>query len=444
MIRKELGMWGLSIKFLKLVGLSIEGAFCLGSIVRFFLDKGKINLERITLYGSVTLIATLFIRFSGLDAETVEIFTYGVWAFGLVLFLYTGTIFYKAWAIWVSCMVMYMAIGIMDLIVRVIFMQILGFSVAEMVVVDEFFWIPEIIAVIIMAFIFKMTPFYYKDKKCYKQMSVIKKIMIAVIVSGIGAITQASILALDGSISGIARGSLKIFIGIYAGLIMSVLCIFESYKELHKTYTNREELLISNFSKKHVNAAQQLDRQDKSNQQAREALHNQISDLAKVASEAGLEEIRQYAEKLADAVEPMNQEFLLTGHSVLDAVLKEKYIVAKEKGIKLANKISIPNHVALSSTDLSIIVGQALDYAIRRCEEVEKEKSIKVEGVWYKGYIILKVWYSTVDEKIEEQIKDKKQEIQIIQKYIRKYGGQFKEIMEVNRGKIELSFNATW
>lgn len=431
------------MNFLKIIGLSLECAFCMGIITRVFLERSKITFERTLFYGSIGIIGTIFIHFNVADAESAEILIYAAWALLIVCFIYKGGVFYKAWAIWVANMIMYMAIGIVDLIVRVIFMQLLGFSLARMQVVENYFWIPEVIGAIAGVYIFKKTPFYYKDKVCYKQLPIMKKIIILVIMTGVGAVVQASVLALDGDVAGIAKGSIKAFVRIYAGIFASVYLIFETYKDIHKTYNNREELLINSFSKKQVKTAQQMEKVDKQHQLTKENLHKQVVHLAEAANEAGLEGVRNYAEQIAMTVEPMNQEFLLTGHSVLDAVLKEKYIAAQEKGIKLANKISIPDYVTLSSTDLSIIVGQTLDYAIRSCEEVKGEKSIKVEGVWYKGYIILKVWYSTLNGEVEEKIKCRQSEIGIVQKYILKYEGDLKESIEACKHKVEISFNAT-
>lgn len=430
------------MEILKIIGLSIECAFCMGIISRIFLERSKITFDRALLYGGIGILGSMFIYFNVDDAASREILTYGMWGLLIVCFLYTGSVFYKAWAIWVANMIMYMAIGIVDLIVRVIFMHLLGFSLDEMQIVESYFWIAEIMGAIAGVYIFKRTPFYYKDKACYRQLSVSKKIIILIIMTGAGAVVQASVLALDGDVAGIAKGSIKAFLRIYLGIFASVYLIFETYKDIHKTYDNKEDLLIKSFSKKQVKTAQQMEKLDKQHQLTKENLHNQVVNLANIASQAGLEEIQSYAQQLAVAVEPMNQEFLLTGHSVLDAVLKEKYIAAYEKGIKLANKISIPDHVALSGTDLSIIVGQTLDYAIRSCEAVEGEKSIKVEGVWYKGYIILKVWYSTLHGEVTEQIKYKQPELGIVQKYISKYEGDFKESVEPCRCKVELSFNA--
>lgn len=431
------------IEILKIIGLSLECAFCMGIISRVFLERSEITFDRALLYGGVGILGNMFIHFNVAEAESAEILTYGMWALLIVCFIYKGGILYKAWAIWVANMIMYMAIGVVDLIVRVLFMQLLGFSLEEMQTVENYFWIAEIIGAIAGVYLFKRTPFYYKDKACYRQLPVSRKIIILVIMMGVGAVVQASVLALDGDVVGIEKGSLKAFIRIYLGIFASVYLIFETYKDIHKTYDNKEELLINSFSKKQVKTAQQVEKLDKQHQRTKENLHNEVINLAKMASEAGLKEIQDYAQQLAVAVEPMNQEFLLTGHSVLDAVLKEKYIAAQEKGIKLANKISIPDHVALSGTDLSIIVGQTLDYAMRGCQAVEGEKSIKVEGVWYKGYIILKVWYSTLHGEVAEQIKYKQPELGIVQKYIAKYEGDFKESVEPYRRKVELSFNAT-
>lgn len=432
-------MWETIVKFLELVGLSLEITFCIGMMARFFLDRSKISFERIVFYGGGTFIATLFLWFSGLDADTIEVFTYGLWGFMLVLFLYTGKIFYKTWAICVSLLMMWVAIGLLDLIVGILFMKILGFSLEQMAIVDEYFWFPEMVGAVVMAYLFKLMPFYYKDKTCYKRMPILKKVIVLILLMGGKTIAQTSILAIDGGSEYVTKG-IETFLWIYAGLIVSLLLILRSYKNVHTTYTNREALLVKSFSKKHIKTMQQLDKLDKSNQRTKQMIYNQVSDLAKIASEAGLEKIRIHAQQLASAVEPMNQEFLLTGHSVLDAVLKEKYIAAEERGIKLFNKISIPDHIALSSIDLSIIVGQAIDYAMRKCEGVEAEKSIKIEGVWYKGYIILKVWYSTQSEESESECHE--QELEIIRRCIAKYEGHFKKSVELHRSQLEFSFNA--
>lgn len=433
-----LGMWRSIIEVFKIIVLSLEITFCLGMFVRIFLERSKISLERILLYGGIGALCSLFIYFEGSSIEDIEVSLYGLWGILFVLFLYKGTIFYKVWSVWIAYMILVVTVGVIELVLSMILFKVGGLGIIEEILDNELVCIPEVISVIITAMLIKRTPFYYKDKACYRNIPPIKKIVILIIATGVGSLSNEGMNAIDGALGDLAQGNVWLFICIYATLILGSVMMVQSYGEIHRTYTNKEELLIQSFTKKHVTTAQQLEKQDLSNQKSKELLHHQISGLAQLAHEAGFEEMQRNAAQLASAVEPMNQEFLLTGHRVLDALLREKYIITKEKGIKLANKISIPDHIALNSTEISIIVGQALDYAIRQCEQVIGDKSILVEGVWYKGYIILKLWYNHAEEIVE----DKKTEIQIIQRYVEKYEGQLSETIESNRSKLELSFNA--
>ncbi|WP_054741925.1 ATP-binding protein [Cellulosilyticum ruminicola] len=432
-------MWRSIIEILKLTLLSLEITFCIGIFTQIFLERSKINLERILLYSGMGILSSLFIYFRGGSVEDLEVSIYTLWGVLIVVFLYKGTIFYKIWSMWVAYEMLIIVVGSIELVLGIILFEIGDLDLIGEVIMNEWICIPEIISVIIAFLLIKSTPFYYKDKACYRKLSPFKKIVILIIMNGIGQMAGLGMDVVDGLKGNVAQGNITLFLSIYVVIILGSAIMLQSYGEIHNTYTNKEALLIQSFTEKHVVTAKQLEKQDLFNQKDKEMLHQQISGLAQLAEESGFEEIRQYAEELASAVEPMNQEFLLTGHRVLDALLREKYLITKEKGIKLANKISIPDHIALNSTELSIIVGQALDYAIRQCEAVKGEKSILVEGVWYKGYIMLKLWYSHAEEATE----DKKTELQVIERYIKKYEGQLNEVVALHRNKLELRFNAT-
>ncbi len=64
-----------------------------------------------------------------------------------------------------------------------------------------------------------------------------------------------------------------------------------------------------------------------------------------------------------------------------------------------------------------------------------------IEGIWYKGYIILKVWYNAIDCQMIEELNYKQTELGIIQKYVLKYKGEITKSKENEMDKLVVSFN---
>ncbi|MBR5743581.1 MAG: GHKL domain-containing protein [Clostridia bacterium] len=69
---------------------------------------------------------------------------------------------------------------------------------------------------------------------------------------------------------------------------------------------------------------------------------------------------------------------LKTGNVTLDAILSAKLAQAKAEGIAVKVKAAVPEKLALSDVELSILIGNLLDNAIEACRNAAGEKFIRL------------------------------------------------------------------
>ena len=75
----------------------------------------------------------------------------------------------------------------------------------------------------------------------------------------------------------------------------------------------------------------------------------------------------------------MNVDTLLkTGNISLDAILSAKIAQAKAENIVVTIKAVVPDHLAITDLELSILVGNLLDNAIEACRTAEGDRFIRI------------------------------------------------------------------
>ena len=67
-----------------------------------------------------------------------------------------------------------------------------------------------------------------------------------------------------------------------------------------------------------------------------------------------------------------------TGNVSLDAILSAKLSQAKEKGISVNVKATVPEGLTLTDAELCAVVANLLDNAVEACEKAEGEKFIRL------------------------------------------------------------------
>ncbi len=84
-----------------------------------------------------------------------------------------------------------------------------------------------------------------------------------------------------------------------------------------------------------------------------------------------------YIEQLDRSLQNVDT-LLKTGNVTVDAILSAKLAQAKADGIAVTVEAVVPDRLALSDLELSIVIGNLLDNAIEACREATGEKFIRL------------------------------------------------------------------
>lgn len=102
-----------------------------------------------------------------------------------------------------------------------------------------------------------------------------------------------------------------------------------------------------------------------------------------------IEEAKDYTKKLVVAVEEINN-IVNIDNPVIAAILNFKFTLAKKKKIGIESSINIPKELNIDSTDICIILGNAIDNAIEACEDLQ-DKRVNIEMHMVKEHLIIKI-----------------------------------------------------
>ena len=95
---------------------------------------------------------------------------------------------------------------------------------------------------------------------------------------------------------------------------------------------------------------------------------NHMMSLELLLGEGRFEEAQEYVMRLSSLPEVNGKNFC-TGNFLADAIMSVKYSVAMSKGIDISFEGSFPSQ-GIDNYDLSVILGNAIDNAIRECEKL--------------------------------------------------------------------------
>lgn len=306
-------------------------------------------------------------------------------------------------------------------------------------------WGISTLLVIMVIKVFQGLPFYNKEE--YPNYPLKKNMFL----SGIGIIYFSIIFSVEYTIEKqVVTKSVLPLLVVYVVAIGGLWCTLMSYHRMMMTYEEKESKLQKRFFKKHLTTYVQINKLKRA-QEAFEAEANQtISDLLKHISKDKLEELQPIIRKIEARRERCNP-YIITGNSMLDMLINEKYDRACKRNIEMKVNISLPEKVGMGTIELCMLLDQTLDYALEQCEHIseEREKSISIEGVWYKGYVMFKLYYTTPEGKIEKYSSERlirhaamqdPYGLGTIVKHIRKYEGEM-SLQACGWGEEKLTFS---
>ena len=104
----------------------------------------------------------------------------------------------------------------------------------------------------------------------------------------------------------------------------------------------------------------------------RHDLKNHLLCILSMAEEQDVEGIEQYTRQLLQQQNTVNKLIMFSGNKVLDAIINSKSAAAERAGVRLSAVITTPL-AGISPEDITIILGNALDNAIRAAKDSQRK-----------------------------------------------------------------------
>ncbi len=220
---------------------------------------------------------------------------------------------------------------------------------------------------------------------------------------------------------------MKILILILVSVVLLVLVIYLLYRILDGIYDRRIAAYQNKLLKNEVDEVHNLYLTMRG---WRHDYHNHMQSVKAYLAMDSLEEARAYLDALDQDLDEINLLFN-TGNINADAVLNAKISLAIKKGIQVDYKAAVPKTLAVSDSDLCVVIGNLIDNAVESCEKVAPENQfIRLYiGIFQKQlYLLVSNATSETVRKLDEQYISTKRGnhghgLKRINKIVDKYGG---------------------
>jgi signal transduction histidine kinase len=180
-----------------------------------------------------------------------------------------------------------------------------------------------------------------------------------------------------------------------------VFTIFESLlQELDKTYTyklieKQLELQLNHYNKLAENRAI-----------LSETIHdfkNHLNCIYNLYKYNNHDELGRYLESLVNVSD--SEKVIDTGNPVIDALLNDKYNLARKLGIEFKKELNLPSNLKIAPADICVVLGNSLDNAIEACKRIRNpvfRREITLSMAYYNSYLVIVV-VNTIDQKPEKE-----------------------------------------
>lgn len=417
------------------------GSMILSSV---FFEKNRFDLKRVVVHLSlVTIGVILYIMFSHCKRVLAVII-----CIILVDMFYKGKYKCKLWAICITQCVYFIIFSFIWVLCDYIGKQ-LDIRVLQVMSISGIVTIAICIAIIK---IFKGSFLYYKNKNLYESITWGRGgfyIIVSI------AVTLTANLSVRIYWEGMAfrGGDVRIALVGYTALFGVIICYLNSRKIATQECEEEEAALINSFSEKQIEAYKRLERLEREGKFVETELEEKITKLMGVAEEEDLVYVKPYVDEIQRQLRH-ESNYILTGNTIVDSIINEKYKLACDKHVFISVNISLPEEIAVEVGDLCLIIGNSIDYALEACEHISlgKGSKIKIQGMLYKGYILFRIWFSKARSleneehlSVEEETRSATQNdiygLGAVAKCLEKYDGTLQFYTEGKWHKLEFCFN---
>lgn len=128
-------------------------------------------------------------------------------------------------------------------------------------------------------------------------------------------------------------------------------------------------------------------------------LSNHMLSLKSYMDSHNYKEGNDYLKKLMEKID-LKSDIIDTGNTVIDAVITAKQNLARNNDIDFTVHLQIPTNLQIDSSDICVVLGNALDNAIEACEKQMGRKYINMRIVYHENILSCKITNPVLPEDI--------------------------------------------
>lgn len=163
------------------------------------------------------------------------------------------------------------------------------------------------------------------------------------------------------------------------GIIISNFIVYYLLKKLQESLENENEYRLLHYQNEML--VQSTLAKDEAYKEVRKMNHdfnNHISCIDMLLQMGSLEKARNYIKNMYEGYTSAFIDVHL-GNAIADAVINQKFMLAKSKGIDFSIKGELTQEVAIDEMELCAILSNSLDNAIEASSKIKEEAERKVE-----------------------------------------------------------------
>lgn len=155
-------------------------------------------------------------------------------------------------------------------------------------------------------------------------------------------------------------------------------------------YLLREKALLETETRNQLQMYQAISEKMQQQRKISHEYENHLTCIQALCEAKKYDELETYLEEIrGKAVQNIN--YIDTGHSIVNAVLNAKYQEAVQKNILVVWKVNDLSNLAVSSSDLVILLSNLLGNALEACEKCGQERCIHIKCFYEEEELILSV-----------------------------------------------------
>lgn len=182
------------------------------------------------------------------------------------------------------------------------------------------------------------------------------------------------------------------------GLLVTLILNAHIFKKtLQIKEIEQKNLLMEQQFKLQINHSKNIEGLYSGIRSVKHDMSNHLLCLKSLAENGKIEEIKKYLYTLGQTIDKLDYK-IKTGNTISDAIINEKYNIAKTENIEFTCDFILPKELILDSVDLCIILSNCLDNAIEACMNIQDktiDRKISITSYIQDLYLIIEISNTT-------------------------------------------------